>query len=402
MRILYTSLGYLPAVSWGGPVRVVHQQAKEMRRRGHEVTIAASNLLNKQQKIEHEQQPIVMDGVPVHYLQTYSLAAWPGSLGPSMISSGAKRQLAALVDWADIVHVHTARNAIAIQSIQLASQAGKPVLVQPHGSLQHIVSSVRLKKIYDRMVLADVLDKVDGVIALQDEERSQTLQAGVPPELIHIIPNGLEPVTAARKGQKGRFRAKLGIPADRQLILFFARINLKKGTDLLVEAYQSIPPAQRANMTLVIAGPDDGQLAEVNRLIEQFGLQDEVILPGLVTGDLIDAAYLDADVFVLPCRADTFPMTVLEACSFGTPIVITETCEISELVRDEAAAVVAVDPAAIAAAILEVLNSESLRRRYQLGGQALIEHTFSIAAVGTMLEDLYAQVQSETAERVPA
>ena len=43
MRVLFATIGYIPAVAWGGPVRVVHEQAREMARRGYEVSICASN-----------------------------------------------------------------------------------------------------------------------------------------------------------------------------------------------------------------------------------------------------------------------------------------------------------------------------------------------------------------------
>jgi glycosyltransferase involved in cell wall biosynthesis len=146
---------------------------------------------------------------------------------------------------------------------------------------------------------------------------------------------------------------------------------------------------------LAIVGPDDGQLAEVETLIHQYGLGDRVILPGLLSGPDVFAAFQDADLFVLPCRADTFPVTIMEACLVGTPMVVTDRCEIAHLVRGRVADVVPFDPDAFAGAIKGLLTNEERYRRYRENCQALVADTFSIKAVVDRLELVYERVISE-------
>ena len=72
---------------------------------------------------------------------------------------------------------------------------------------------------------------------------------------------------------KNTFRQKFNIPSDKKIILFLSRINLKKGLDLLLPAFQKIATV-RNDCKLVMAGPDDGYLAETEQFIKEHRLQD--------------------------------------------------------------------------------------------------------------------------------
>ena len=81
---------------------------------------------------------------------------------------------------------------------------------------------------------------------------------------------------------KGIFRAKHGISTNQQMVLFLARLNIKKGLDLLLPAFrkihQQIPDAQ-----LILAGPDDGYQSETEEFIRANNLEGRVKLVGMLT-----------------------------------------------------------------------------------------------------------------------
>jgi glycosyltransferase involved in cell wall biosynthesis len=190
----------------------------------------------------------------------------------------------------------------------------------------------------------------------------------------------------------GAFRNRLGIPSETPLILFLGRINKKKGADMLVEAFGKM---QNRSVHLVIAGPDDGQLAEVQSLIQKYGLQERVSLPGLVTGHEVLAAFRDSDLFVLPCRADTFPVVMMESCLAGTPMVITDRCEIAHLVKDRVSEVVPFDAGLFAQAIDTLLADRQKYGQYKANCSQIIADTFSIQAVADQLETIYQRAIAE-------
>jgi glycosyltransferase involved in cell wall biosynthesis len=395
MNILHVTLGFYPAQAWGGPVKIVHQNGRELVRRGHQVTVYCTNLLDKKHKIQRGTFERELDGMRVVYFDTWRLPWWPGTLGPIWLPdlpAYLKREMPGF----DVVHFNGYRSPMMLSAAQAARRGGVPVVTQPHGTLPIIVNSFWAKRLYDWTLGSAELEGIDALIAGQESERQQALAHGVPADRIEIIPNGIDPGEREKLPEAGSFRRRYSLDPGQPLILFMARINKKKGTDMLIEAFAAL---QRIDAQLVIAGPDDGQLGEVKALIEKYRLGERVNLPGLLSGSDVLAAFQDADLYVLPCRADTFPFAIVEACLASTPMVITDRCEIADLVRDRVAEVVPFDACAFASAMDRLLTDRERYARYRANCGAMIADTFSIGAVVDRLEAVYKHVIAERAEK---
>lgn len=385
MNILQVTLGFYPAQSWGGPVKVVHQNGRELVRRGHRVTVYCSNLVNKYQKIQPGTFEREMDGMRIVYFDAWNIKQWPGTLGPIWLPD-LPAYVQREIHTFDIVHINGYRSPMILPILNAVRKAGIPIVTQPHGAMPIIVNSQMVKRLYDRVFGQAELKDISALIALQESERQQALAHRVPPERIVILPNGIDPADLEQVPPPGSFRRRLGMTSDLPLILFLGRINKKKGADMLVEAFAQM---QNRAAHLVIAGPDDGQLAEVQALIQKFGLQNRVSLPGLVTGSEVLAAFRDSDLFVLPCRADTFPVVIMESCLAGTPMVITDRCEIAHLVKDRVSEVVPFDARLFAQAMDNLLADRQKYSQYKANCAQMIAQTFSIQAVVDQLESIY-------------
>jgi glycosyltransferase involved in cell wall biosynthesis len=93
----------------------------------------------------------------------------------------------------------------------------------------------------------------------------------------------------------------------------------RKGVDLFVETALS-ECLQRSDMRFVWLGRIDAQMSTgLRRRIAEAGLEERILLPGLVErpGDVM----LGADIFLLSSREDPFPSVVLEAMDAGLPVV---------------------------------------------------------------------------------
>ncbi len=391
MHVLEVTLGFYPAQSWGGPVKVVHQNGRELVRRGHRVTVYCSNLLDKRRPIQAGTFERRMDGMRVVYFDTWHLPWWPGTLGPFWLPdlpTYLKREIEAF----DIIHLNGYRSPMMLTVAQAARRAGVPIVTQPHGTLPVMVSSLWTKRAYDRLFGWRELKGVGALVALQDDERRQALARGVPEGRIVIIPDGIDPHERDTLPEPGSFRRRFGLGAERAVILFLGRINRIKGADMLIEAFARM---QNVDAKLAIVGADDGQLTEVQALIRQFGLEEKVILPGLLSGPDVLAALQDADLFVFPSRADAFGFSVVEACLVGTPMVVTDRCQIANVVRDRVADVVPFCADAFATAMQRLLTDQERRQRYRANCPALLEEAFSISAVVDRLEAVYKRLAAD-------
>jgi glycosyltransferase involved in cell wall biosynthesis len=388
MNILQVTLGFLPANAWGGPVKIVHQNAKELVRRGHSVTIYCSNLLDKRNKIKPGTFEREIDGIRVVYFDTWHLPFWPGTAGPMWLPEMGvylDREAASY----DVFHLHGYRNLMLLPATRAAKKAGIPVIMQPHGAMPVIVNSLQVKRFYDLTLGRWELEGLAGLVAAQPRERCHARAMGVADDLIVEIANGLVVPDQGSLPPRGWFRHQHGLPPDRPLVLFLGRINHKKGPDMLVQAFSCMTDPEPM---LVMAGSDDGQLAEVTRLVKTLHLQDRVVFTGLLAGRDVWAALRDADLFVLPCRRDTFPMAIVEACAMGLPILTTTGCEISHLVDGQIGEVVSFDPDQFAQAMERLLSDSTLRQRYADNTQMMMDQVFSMRAIGDQLEQLYEAV----------
>ena len=385
MRILQITLGFLPAVGWGGPVKVVHRTSEELIRRGHDVTVYCSNLFDKRNKIQPGTFERDFEGIRVVYFNTWNLPFWPGTLGPMWLpdlSSFLKREMKNF----DVVHINGYRTVMNLPVVRAARDAGIPIVLQPHGTMQVIVNTLWAKHVYDRVFGPHELKGISKFIAMQESERKQIMSYAIPSEKIEIISSGLDTSNSTEFPEAGGFRRKYNVPADAPLILFLGRINRKKGADMLVEAFQQL---ENKEAWLAIAGPDDGQLHEVTQMVLTYRLENRVVMPGLLTGTDVWSAYQDADIFVLPCRTDTSPSTILEACLAGTPMVVTDRCEIAYMVKDRISTVVPFEAESFAAAIDELLADTEKYAAYRANCHKMMEDTFSLKLMVDRLEALY-------------
>ena len=385
MNILQVTLGFMPADGWGGPVKIVHNNAKELIRRGHQVTVYCTNLFDKKNKIQPRTFEDAVDGIRVVYFDTLRIPQWPGTLGPIWLPD-LKARLRHERSSFDVVHLNGYRSLMNLQVVDALRDADIPLVIQPHGAMPVIVNSFLIKRMYDRLLGTRELKRAQAFIALQESEKQQILSYGIQPERIAVIANGLDPRNYQLDIPFGTFRLRHNISPDKKLILFLGRINRKKGVDMLIEAFAQLKDMEAV---LAIVGPDDGQLAEVKALIARYDLAERVILTGLLSGADVLACYRDADLFVLPCRTDTFPTTIMEACLMGTPMVVTEGCEMAGRLQGKVADITPFDAILFGRAMRDLLLNREKYERYRTACEQLMQLEFSIQNTVGRLEELY-------------
>jgi glycosyltransferase involved in cell wall biosynthesis len=137
----------------------------------------------------------------------------------------------------------------------------------------------------------------------------QCLGLGVP---VRVIPNGVDLPELDTGAERRR---------DRKTALFLGRIYPVKGLPMLIRAWARVRPQ---NWHLHIAGPDEaGHLTAVKNEVLATGLSETVSFLGPISGPTKQAAFLDADLFVLPTYSESFGMSIAEALAHGVPVLTT-------------------------------------------------------------------------------
>lgn len=141
------------------------------------------------------------------------------------------------------------------------------------------------------------------------------------------VPNGVdraEPRTAEE------ITGRWGLTAGSYL-LFVGRLVPEKAPDLLIRAGRRLPGTLR----LVVAGGSSFTDGYVTALHAAARSDPRVLMTGYVYGDVLTELYANAAAFVLPSSLEGLPLTLLEAASYGTPVVASDIPPHLEIVGQE-------------------------------------------------------------------
>lgn len=207
----------------------------------------------------------------------------------------------------------------------------------------------------------------------------------LPPEKVDVLPNGIDlaewttdpdEVAAARRLHGD----------DGPLVLFAGRLEWEKGVHTLVEA---MPRLRRRfpGLRLVIVGKGSQQ-ESLEELARRLRVSRSVRFAGWLTEGGLRSVSAAADVAVVPSVYEPFGLVALEAAALGTPLVVADTGGLAEIVEHGETGLVfpALDAAALADAVTEVLRDEVLARRVVRTSREVVERDYSwpTIAAGTV------------------
>ncbi|MFZ5910093.1 MAG: glycosyltransferase [Chloroflexota bacterium] len=184
-----------------------------------------------------------------------------------------------------------------------------------------------------------------------------------------LIPYGVD-LTIFRPWNKSEVRASLNIPQNKPVVLLKAQYQSKKNfwldSPLAQAVVESIlAQSYRLPVTILALGAQKPN--------EHFGQSEIRYIPYLKDHHALSQYYQAADVFIHPARADTFPLTVLEALACGTPVVATQVGGIREQIINGMNGFLtpAGDAEAMSERVLRLLNDPELGSR--MGQNAAID-----------------------------
>ena len=382
MRILQVTSCFYPAWAYGGPVAVAFHLSKELVKRGHEVIVYTTDTINRNTR--QRTKYLEIDGVKVYYFRNISntLASKNLFCAPGMLF-----QLKKEIRNFDIVHLQDYRSFQNILVHYYGKKYGVPYVLQAHGSLSRTVGKRGLKKSYDSLWGYRLLRDAHRVITLTETETEQYKSMGVSEDRIEIVPNGIDLAEFENLPKRGEFREKYGLNNNQKIILYLGRIHQTKGIDLLVKAFGKLVE-DITDAKLVIVGPDDGYISALKALIKESKIEEKVLLTGPLYGGERLGAFVDADIFATPSFLG-FPVTFIEACATGTPIVTTKNGDNLDWIHNQVGYVTEYEENQLDTALAKMLNNTEIAKQFQEKGQKLTKERFNWSEIAKQVEGLY-------------
>lgn len=389
MRILMVTNTFPPR-RFGGITGVAYTVATKLAQRGHHVTVYTTDTGNDKYARLTTEKEATFDGLRVRYFRNISnLFAFNYRVYTPF---GCLWTLKSEINSFDIVHIQDYRSLFNIVAWYFARTRGIPYVIQAHGSLPKAIEQRKsplffVKYISDVLINERTIKDASKIIALTQSEALACEKAGADKSNIEIIPNGIDLSQFSKLPARGKFRERYGIESCEKIILFLARINKIKGLTLLLNAFCGLEK-EVDDVRLVIAGPDDGYLGQLREDIRHLGISDKVLLTGPLYKKAKLEAYVDADVYVLPSSYDTFPLTLIEACACGAPVIVTNRCGVADAIR-EVGYVVDYDANQLQSAMHDVVTNAALREKMGRRGAGMVRERYNIEKITDDLEVLY-------------
>ncbi len=384
MKILQVTNFFKPSWESGGPARVAYDISKELIGRGHDVTVYTTDGFKTRLNVE-KNKPSNVDGIKTYYFENLSSYFASEFVFPLPYYSPiiAKKEIK---DF-DIIHIHEHRTMLAAIVCYYAKKYNIPYVLQAHGSVLPFFQRQDLKRIFDRFFGYEILNNASKLIALNKSEVEQYKLMSVQEEKIQILPNGIDLANYTKLPAKGNFKVKYGIERNEKVVLYVGRLHQSKGIELLLDAFSGLSNIID-NSKLILVGPDDNYRTNLEDKIKMLNLGNKVILTGFVSNDEKKMAFIDSDVFVTPSFSG-FPITFLESCACGTPIITTNCRDRLDWIHNKVGYVVEYDGGQMRDAMLKILTDDTEKSRFGLECKRIATDVFSWPSIITQIEHTY-------------
>ena len=284
-----------------------------------------------------------------------------------------------------LVHIHVASRGSFWRKLVffgLARLARVPVLLHVHGG--------GFERFYDRSdawltqrLIRWTLTDAALVLALSPRWSSFFTRVA-PAARVAVLPN---PVAAARATSEATFVGRIS---------FLGRLTRSKGVFELLQAFAAASSGH-PDARLLLGGEGDRQA--VIECAQQLGIGQRVQLLGWVEGDAKDRLLASSSIFVLPSFIEGVPVCVLEAMSYGVPVVVSDVGGLPDIVGQEVEGLLVPpgDAARLADALRRLLDEPALARSMGERGRARARREFDASVVCAQLEQMYARLLGRSA-----
>ena len=403
MKILHIAHFFYPCLSAGGVVNASYQIASKQSK-DNDVKVISSDSCKERLKFPNGRYDVDVDGIKVDYFRNLS----NGFKLKTMLDTplGAPFKIRKDIKDYDIVHIHEHRQTLAILASYFARKNNIPYIVQAHGSVLPFFQKEGLKNLFDKVFGFKILHNASCVFALTEVEKEQYLKMGVDEDKIEIVPLGINLEEYENLPAYGKFRSKFNIDENDKLILFVGRIHEIKGLGLLIDAFNDLINQDSEenslegngednsednghSIKLAIVGPDDGYLTELEDKIEEYSLEENVIITGPLYNEEKQETLVDCDLFVMPSKYESFTTSGLEAMACSKPLVLTKNNHIHDWVDGNVGLACEDNKDSLRESIEKILFDEELSLIFARNGQKLIKEKYNWDIINNQILEIY-------------
>jgi glycosyltransferase involved in cell wall biosynthesis len=209
-----------------------------------------------------------------------------------------------------------------------------------------------------------------------------------------MIPNGVKAEVYMKNDKDlAQFRNKYALPQEK-IVLFVGRMVYEKGVHVLVNAAPKV--LEKANAKFIIVG--NGYMKDqLSTIVNNTGLAHKVMFTGFVDDETLRKLQKCADASVVPSLFEPFGIVALEAMAAKSPVVVSDTGGLSEIVNHDVDGVKAYtgNPDSLAWGINKVLTDEAYANTLRTNAYRKIQEKYNWDKIAQQTMTMYENILSE-------
>ena len=238
---------------------------------------------------------------------------------------GLATKLVELVEAYDLklIHAHYAvpHAASAYLAKQILNSQLIKIITTLHGTDITLVGSDQSF----RRVIKFAIEQSDGVTAVSDYLKQQTIREFDIQREIRVIPNFIDPVRPAQL--RNQCDRESYAPHGEKILMHASNFRPVKRVGDVVRIFAEVHARIPAKLILIGDGPE---LPFIQQLIKDLKLSADVYFLG--EQDYLEPLFFCADLFLLPSEQESFGLTALEAMNCSVPVIATEIGGLPEVI----------------------------------------------------------------------
>jgi glycogen(starch) synthase len=342
----------------------------------------------------------VIEGVRVYRIDSYKNPAPDFATWVYLMNLNMQKEAAAIVNKLgskiDVFHAHDW--LVATAGIGLKHVFRKPLLVTMHST--EIGRRDGLHTNTERMIHeteAWLTYEAWKVICCSDYMVSHVRWAfGLPEDKLVMVPNGVN--THAYESSDDTedceaFRTKFALPEEK-IVLYVGRLVYEKGIHILINAVPKVMEKVNAKFIIVGSGYMKEQLLNI---VRSMRLEHKVLFMGFVDDETLLKLQRCADVSVVPSLFEPFGIVALEAMAAKSPVVVSDTGGLSEIVDHDVTGFKAYpnNPDSLAWGIIKILQDEPYRNLIRENAYKKVEEKYDWEKIAQQTKQIYEGVLGE-------
>ena len=339
----------------------------------------------------------VIDGVEVYRIDSYKNPSPDFATWVYLMNLNMQRETAAItrkIGNIDVFHAHDW--LVATAGIGLKHIFRKPLLVTMHSTEMGRREGTHTgteKMIHETE--AWLTYEAWKVICCSDYMIQHVKWAfGLPNDKLVMIPNGVNTQSYEDSDDDlATFRSKFALPEEK-IVLYVGRLVYEKGIHILINAVPKI--LEKANAKFIIVG--SGYMKEqLLSIVRSMGLEHKVLFEGFVDEETLLKLQKCADVSVVPSLFEPFGIVALEAMAAKSPVVVSDTGGLSEIVEHDVTGVKAYpnNPDSLAWGIKKILLDDAYRERIRENAYRKVMEKYDWIKIAQQTKKVYEGVLGE-------